>query len=349
MTLYESVDAVLKRLDDYPAVGSESVWTRAEVELYLKDGYNAFCRRTKCIFDFFYPENRAMAGNYVAKWEENYFEPGMIAVGLLGFSGGYWEQDYAEAGSIGPVNLTQPWEDAYLSTTFAVGRGVVPEDNVAVDRGTHDYVQLEPEFTRHFEQTERNFQTVQGTPERFAMDRDGIGWIRFVRAGSGDAEVYDVDGTYGLLRSAEDEDGLGGWAPIGSWGVLRAIPEHFPMGGQYGIPRRLYSDEDNFRMEYFRLGKNLAEYPFELPRRFVKYVEYYAESKALERDGPGQDLALSQHFMQRFEDGVGRMIRRLGEHRLARGGFVGHPGRPSQRPALARLPYQYGRQIRRRY
>lgn len=349
MNLYTATNNVLKRLDDYPAVASERVWTRDEVELYVKDGYNAFCRRTKCVFDLFYPENRALAGNYVAKWEENYFASGMIAVGLIGFSGGYWEQDFAEAGAIGPVNSTEPWEAEYLTTTFGVARGVVPEDNVAVDRATHDYVQLEPEFSQYFEERERNFHTVVGTPERFAMDRDGIGWIRFIRAGSGDAELYTTSGTYGLLRSASDTDGLGTWEPLGSWGVLRAIPEHFPMGGQYGIPRRLFSDDDNFRIEYYRLGKDLGEYQFEIPQRFIKYVEYYAEAKALERDGPGQDLALSQHFMQRFEDGVGRMIRRLGEHHRARGGQVGSAGRPSARPSLARLPYPYGRQIRRGY
>jgi hypothetical protein len=347
--LYDAVNNVLKRLDDYPSVAGERVWTRAELELYVQDGYNAFCRRTKCVFDFFYPENLSTAGNYVAKWEENYFDPGMIAVGLLNYSGGYWEQDYSEPGAIGPANHTQPWESAYLTHTFVVSRGVVPEDNVTVDRGTNDYIDLDPEYSRWYEEHDRNYQTVGGTPQRFAMDRDGIGSMRMVPAGSADATEYDVEGAYGLLRLADDADGLGTWAPVGTWGGLREIPEHFRMGGQYGIPRRQFSDLGNTRIEYFRLGKDLNQYQFEIPERFAKYVEHYAQSKALERDGPGQDLVLSQHFMQRFDDGVGRMVRRLGEHRRSRLAAIGAAGKKMKGQGLARLPWQYGRQIRKGY
>jgi hypothetical protein len=478
MNLYTSVNNVLKRLDDYPIVGGQQIWTRAEIELYLHDGYNAFCRQTKCILDFFYPENVPKAGNYVARWELGYFQSGMVAIGLLGHSGGYWEQDYAEASSTGPVNHTQPWEaqdDTYSATraitwedplasrgksletangdctltgvadiagisigltaldapdgdfsyfsyrgvvvansgpavtvtpSFVVSNGVVsgyvngvlvhaysqapdsslwvygsgtdwdtypptltstesfssvvtvpfvtslhsvPEDNVTVDRATHDFGTLDPEYTRWAEQNDRSFQTTAGTPSRFLMDRDGMSRIRIVPAGDGQATTATVSGTFGLLRSAGATDGFGTWAPIGSWGALKEIPEHFPMGGPYGVPRRLYSDENNTRVEYWRLGKDLDEYTFELPDRFVKYVEFYAQAKALERDGPGQDVALSQHFVGRFGDGVARMVTRLGENKRSRLSQIGSPGKASTRPALARLPYRYGRATRGGY
>jgi hypothetical protein len=187
MRLYDAVNNVLKRLDDYPSVAGESVWTRSEVELYIKDGYDAFCRQTKCILDFFYPENIPQAGNYVARWERGYFDSGMIAVGLLNFSGGQWERDYAEASDTGPVNSTQPWEAEYLTTTFPVSLHPVPEDNVAVDRATHDWGRLEPEFTRWVEENDRSFQTTTGDPSRFLMDRDGMSRLRVVPAGSGNA------------------------------------------------------------------------------------------------------------------------------------------------------------------
>src|SRR6185295_11033633 len=38
------------------------------------------------------------------------------------------------------------------------------------------------------------------------------------------------DGQFGLLRSAEDDDGLGTWAPTGDRGAVSEIPKHFPMG-----------------------------------------------------------------------------------------------------------------------
>jgi len=348
-TLYASVDNVLKRLDDYPSANGEQIWTRSEVELYLEDGYNRFCRQTKCLIDFFYPENIPTAGNYVAKWERGYYESGMIAVGLIGFSGGYWERDYAPASSTGPINHNQPWESDYIETIFAVGLHPIPEDNVAVDRATHDFGQIQPEFTRYFEQNDRSFQTTTGNPSRFSMDRDGMSRLRIVPAGSGDATTYTVSGTYGLLRDADDTDGFGTWVPLGTWGALKEIPNHFPMGGQYGIPRRLYSDTANTRLEYFRLGKDWTQYGNELPGRFRKYVEYYAQSRCLERDGPGQDMAMSQHLMQRFETGVRRMVLRLGENKAAVTAQIGSPGRVSKTPALARLPYRYGRATRRGY
>jgi len=89
VTIWASVNTVLKRLDDYPSVSGERVWTRDEVELYLTDGFNAFTRQTKCVLDFFYPENVPTAGNYVAPWERGYFDPGMIAIGIIGHTGGY--------------------------------------------------------------------------------------------------------------------------------------------------------------------------------------------------------------------------------------------------------------------
>ena len=571
MNLYTSVNNVLKRLDDYPSLSGEQVWTRDEVELYLKDGYNAFCRQTKCLLDFFYPENVALAGNYVAKWERTYFDSGMIAVGLLGFSGGYWERDYALASATGPANLTQPWEAEYLTTTFPAALHPIPEDNVTVDRATHDFHGLDPEFTRYFEERARDFQTTAGEPWRFTMDRDGIGGFRLIPAGSGNATVpsiavpgmalkaywtldeasgdrvdsvgtahlspvnapgsdtgkidsaatfddgssqqlthssnvdldgadgitvacwlnirtgapaaatwffngttylgnvqfhsagagnthcffgvrndagetqvagadlgaldtwffvvgkYDPDtlkcsfsvdggawtetpndaltlghpivtngevyvggvtgafskayideigvwnkvltaaeiaelyaltrpdftsngdGQFGLLRDAADTDGLGTWAPSGTWGVLREIPEHFPMGAQFGVPRRLYSDNANTRVEYFRLGKSPSENAFELPERFMRYAEFWAQAKCLERDGPGQDLKLAGHFVERFSSGVRRMVKRLGENKRAVSGKIGSPGRIPTKPALARLPWRYGRQIRHGY
>lgn len=349
MTFYTSVNNVLKRLDDYPAVNSSPVWTRAEIELYVKDGYNIFSRQTKCILDFFYPENIPTPGNYVGWWERDYFESGMIAAGLMGFTGGYWERDYAEAGATGPVNHTQTWEATYLSTEFMLGIQPIPEDNIAVDRATHNWRQLDPEWTAFFQENDKNYQTTPGTASRFAMDQDGISRIRLAPLGDGNATVYDVTGTFGLIRSASDTDGFGTWAPMGTWGTLREVPEHFPMGGPYGIPRRLFSDTDNTRVEYFRLGKSLDEYAFEVADRFVKYVEFYAQAKALERDGPGQDMALSSHFMDRFNEGVGRMISRITDNKRPVVGKIGGTARVNVKPALARLPYRYGRQTRRPY
>lgn len=570
-TLYQSVDNVLKTLDDYPADNGEQIWTRAELELYLQDGYNRFCRETKAVFDMFYPENVSPAGNWVARWEREYMASGMLSVGQLNFTGGYWERDYAEAGDIGPIRSTMPWEEPYISTTYLDDGDIfsafypVPEDNVTVDRATHDNHQLSAEWTRWFEEEDRDFQETQGDPWRFTMDRDGMSSIRVVPAGDGTATENETTGNYGILRLSDtitddvkdygdglvsywkmdessgtrydaigdnditsystvssttgkvdeaatfaggnngpylrglnivvngDDFTIAGWAKvssgtfyvfsgaspcrvtitdagvitasfwdpvsgneqtvsvdtavsiaddwvfivmrfdqtnftvdirfygfgannattytlsgdawttayttinlyfsytlltgpnwgtsagsvdevslyrsylsnndcdalyadygtwagtgaIGTWGSPREVPEYFPMGGQFGIPRRLYSDTSNTRVEYFRLGKDLDEYGFELPDRFVKYPEFFACAKALERDGPGQDIGMAAHFMERYAEGVARMRKRLSENRRAVVGKIGQAGRVPTKPALARLPWKYGRQIRR--
>jgi len=344
VTPWEAANDVLSRLDDYPSIGGESLWTRAEVEQYITDGFNAFTRMTKCIFDMAYPENLPPSGNYIADWELGYFESGMVRHSLLGYSGGYWEKDYALPGALGPMNHTQPWEATYLDTTFAVSVRDLPEDVVAVDRVTQNWHTMGPEFSRWFEKNDRSFQTVSGDPWRYSLDRDGIGRMRTVAAGDGQAETVTAVGTFGLLRYADDDE-FGTWSPSGIWGCLREVPEHFPMNTPYGIPRRLFLETANTRVEFYRLGREIEE----MPERWVKYVEFYAQAKCLERDGPGQDLKLSQHFMGRFNEGVDRMMKRLTEHRRAVSGKIGSAGRMPTQPALARLPWQYGRQIRRGY
>jgi len=348
MKLWDAVNNVLERLDDYPVLNGESVWTRDEIEIYVKDGYDTFCRKTKCIFDMVYPENVPTPGNHTAQWELTYFQSGMIDTGLLGFSGGYWEQDYAESGTIGPVNHTQPWETDYISTTFVVSRRVLPDDNVTVQRAMYDWQSLSAEFTQWFEDTDKNHLTVSGDTDYFSMDRDGINTMRLVPAGDGGATEYTVVGDFGILRYASSTE-LGSLTPLGTWGSIRELPQRFPIGAPFGIPRRLYDDTANNRVEYFRHGRDLDEDQFELPLRFVKYVEYFACSKALERDGPGQDIQLSNHFMQRFEEGAARMSRRMAEVKRARVGKIGSAGKIQTKPALARLPWRYGRQIRRGY
>jgi hypothetical protein len=63
-------------------------------------------------------------------------------------------------------------------------------------------------------------------------------------------------------------------------------------------------------VELYRLGKNLDNHPVEIPDAYLKYLSFYAMAKALERPGHGQDMDRSQHYQDRFEMGVARMIKR---------------------------------------
>lgn len=133
------------------------------------------------------------------------------------------------------------------------------------------------------------------------------------------------------------------WNAPHCFGVARILPGHHPGHGPWGIPRRVYFDDNNTRLEYIRRGHDLAREGFELPDWYVTYVRHYAIAKALERDGPGQDMKLSQHFSQRFMDGVERIIQRRNANNAFRIRSMG----PSSRPEMGRvsppsLPWNYG-------
>lgn len=127
------------------------------------------------------------------------------------------------------------------------------------------------------------------------------------------------------------------------FGVARIIPGHHPMQRPWGLPRRVYFDENNTRLEYVRRGHDLSVEGFELPDWYTTYVRHYALAKALERDGPGQDMKLAQHFTARFSEGVARLKTRTEAAQSFRLRSMG----PSKTPNVSRvgppsLPWNYG-------
>lgn len=59
ITLNEATTDVLKRLDDESA----EEWSRDEIAIYLQDGVDNFCRRTKCLYDVVVIPNEPQIGN----------------------------------------------------------------------------------------------------------------------------------------------------------------------------------------------------------------------------------------------------------------------------------------------
>lgn len=96
-------------------------------------------------------------------------------------------------------------------------------------------------------------------------------------------------------------------------------------------------------IEYQRRGAALSSgsVELELPDRYVDYVTWFAMGRALERDGTGQDLELSQHFKERYAAGLSRIKKRKSAAQSARVGSLGGSGRPVA-PPLPRLPWNYG-------
>lgn len=101
-------------------------------------------------------------------------------------------------------------------------------------------------------------------------------------------------------------------------------------------------------IEYTRQGATLSsgDTGFEVPPWMVRYIECYAISQLLRRDGIAQDLKYADHFRQRYLDGVKRTLQRKSKFLSRRTGVFG--GGPSTRtiPIGPRLPWEYGEVVR---
>lgn len=102
-------------------------------------------------------------------------------------------------------------------------------------------------------------------------------------------------------------------------------------------------------IEYWRRGTLLADSSseIELPIRYTKYIQWYALWKALGREGAGQDLKLSQHYGERWVDGVDRLSkRRESVHRQRVHVLGGGERSVPRRGARPVLPSNYGQVVR---
>ena len=107
------------------------------------------------------------------------------------------------------------------------------------------------------------------------------------------------------------------------------------------------ADALNFRIEYYNRGTALvasSQENFDIPDRYVKYIKFFCCWKALKRDGPGQDLKFAEHFKQRYNAGIIRMIRRTGKSKAIKVRSFDSMGRTNRRP-VARFPWAYGREV----
>jgi len=69
-TLESAVTDVLTRLGDL----SNDIWNRTEIADYIKDGYDKFCTRTKCLFDIQVIENIPITANWQTDLEKSIAE-----------------------------------------------------------------------------------------------------------------------------------------------------------------------------------------------------------------------------------------------------------------------------------
>lgn len=345
MKIPELVTNILDRLDDPTA----NNWTREELTSYAGCGYDDLCRDTKCLFDQIVLDSLAPIGNYNSYEEKVLAEAaGFSTCGQFNFTN-ETERNYAPSSAIGPVHATAAFERAYFSQLGIPSTNPsdeIPSTVVDVFKVFHDELVLSPEVSAELEQYDRQYEFREGFPRKWVWDKDGLFRFRRVPISSGEASYDDVTGDYGTVRSESSFTGT----ISGSWGILREDAETFPAGGPWGIPRRLHPDANNTVLEVARLGRDGEANDLEVPRNYAKYIEFYVMSRALFREGPGQDVKLAQHFAERFELGKRRMQHRQEQTEPE---YVAHMGRRTTNPRRwglgdPTLPWEYGRQINQR-
>jgi hypothetical protein len=335
-TLEQGTTDVLDRLNDL----ANKYWSRDEIEQYYKEGYDLFCRRTKCLYDQWVIENIPVTGNWQTDFERYLMEqkPGRgLTDQPMGFTGEHERNvgvggKYGGSRGVAPTPATSPSEaqetkgsatgsdgffganstgsiDSALPTK--VPGGDLPRSVVEILRVSYDRRTLVGGTSRKIKQLDPYYESGQGDPQYFIWDKDGLFYLRILPNAGGDAVYLDVDGNWGTMRQTDETmtevtQEIGG-KTTGGWGILRHSTGYFGANTQWGTPKRRHPQSKNIVVELCRLGNDLDHYPLELPDAYKKYVTYYAMSRALERPGHGQDIERSQHYDERFEMGVSRM------------------------------------------
>lgn len=347
ITKDQSIARLQRRLDD----AEEGVWTKARLGEYLQDGYDRLCRGAKAIFDMQMHDTQPLTSNHTKDYEADFMESPVLGRFTVTRPS---DAEFVDGNPI-VANHTRRSDAEFMSsadpivpmipTTRTLFR--LPAGYVEVDRVTHDWLRLEPDHDRYHRKTRQEYQTLEGGVFSYQMDQDGWQNIRLVSVPVRVVSTEEINGIYGVIRQLTT-DNLGDEPIIGSYGGLRSVPRHF-CSGQYGVVRRVVSDNDATRVELYRLGKNLDQYPFEIPDRSVKYVEYWAMHRAYSQPGEGENKKMADHYKARFEAGVETLKQRVKTIMRERTIAMGSKRETSIDPYLAHFPVDmgYGRPFRR--
>lgn len=204
----------------------------------------------------------------------------------------------------------------------------LPTDLYKIERITWKKKRLIPLRASELQREDPRYETTTGDVWGYIQDGDGIGTIRKVRIPastvSGNVSIeYLYRGTTlanaTLAPLSHEFEG----PPSASWSITTDLPRIAMVG--FSLPA--------------------ASTAFECPDRFVKYIRDYACARALERDGPGQDLKLSAFYQTRYDVGLSHVLRRRSRVQAVRTGSFGAPTKASA-PPKPRLPWQYGKVVR---
>lgn len=337
-------ERVLHRLGD----SAQKVWTYEEVDGYLQRGAREMAESVNIIWDALYAENLPAGFSHTAEWEEDYLVDFFYDVASYTYPEelDYIDDDEMEHDEIWQANHTSPSDLHYLAAISAstAMRATVqlPENLVAIDRVTYDDRSIEATTPRRLRQSDDQYEETEGEVIAYSWRHEGPRTFRKIRKPAEMADIYTVEGSWGVVRDVEDLDDP---EVEGTWGVPRAVPNFWPLGDTegWGIPRRFYQDGRNVRIEHFRQITTSAT-DSELPHRYFIYLVNYCLHACLIRNGPGQDYKLAQLYKTLWDRGLARIVNRKETQTRQRVRRMGGGGSTESRakPPRPKLPWQYG-------
>ncbi len=216
ITLDQSLARIRRKLNDIKM----EVWTDDQLKDYLQCGYEAFCRDTECVFDMVMFDNQPLTANYTKDSDREYMDQPVLAKFNITRP---CEEQYVDGEDAVCSNHTRPsdaeymTEDGHEPTTRAIGR--LPETFVKVERVTHNWLRLMPEFDRYHRLTRTAYQTLEGNVFSYQMDQDGMFALRVVNVPVTElptVRIYGnqynqygmirMDTSYGEVTGGEDDD-----------------------------------------------------------------------------------------------------------------------------------------------
>lgn len=370
-----SFDSICIRIERRLGDLSNRIWSAAEVDAYLLQAVREMCTHCRLIWDWVYPENLPRGFSFTAPWEKAFIDAGDVlsAVWKYGPGDGMGDglanytfdderrmyptlpvdaqtradEDIRE----GPARHTHPDEIPFLHqlrSDHQQPTADLPHRLTELERSLWDKRTIEAQAHRFVAPHDSRYEIERGEVHSYTWRKDGPRTFRKIRVPNELADVFEIDGLWGIARDLSDVTGA---EKQGTWGIPRIIPEHHPIGPfftfrMWGTPRRIYRDGKNVRVEHWRIPF-LDCFDSELPPRYRHYLVYYAMWRCLSRQGPGQDFKLANWYRGRWNAALSRINRRINRQTQERTGRMGGSGEgPSGRPPRPRLPWQYGNKIR---
>lgn len=372
---------VSQRLGDL----SNRIWSDAEIDTYLLQGVREMCTQNRVIWDWVYPENLPRGFSFTALWELDYVN--------LGFSPIIWKYGQGDGMGEGQGNYTMDFDrrdTASLPVDTDTGRDEdtregfarhtfpdeipflaeigsdqqwpvsdLPHRLTEMERGLWDKRTIDASSHRVHRYGDSRYEAEYGEVYQYTWRKDGPRAFRKIRVPAALANIYEIQGLWGIARDLTDLDFVGDTDiegpdanPDSLWGIPRQVPGEHPIGPFktyriWGTVRRFYRDGKNVRVEHWRI-------PFfdcfdsELPPRYRHYLTYYAMWRCLSRQGPGQDSKLANWYRGRWATALKRMNIRIERQNQERTGRLGGTDKiPTQgAPPRPKLPWPYGGRVR---